>query len=157
MKFINSKMIGKGQSLFEVVVAMGVIAMVIVALVLMSSLSVRNSNFARNKTLATRFAEEGVEWLRGERDADFALFETRSLTTGKTYCLINLDWSKSGSCASGDVIPPATIFKREVLLTTSTLPDGSPVVEVKVTVSWTDQQGTHNVNSSTDFTDWKAV
>jgi hypothetical protein len=141
-----------GQSLFEIVVALGVIALVVVALVLMSSVTIRNNNFARDKTLATRYSEEGIEWLRGERDAGFTVFAAHSSTGGSVYCLQSLDFTNVGACGAGEEIA-GTSFKRELTLTTITVGTNS-VIEAIVNAYWTDHQGTHNVKSATNFSDW---
>src|SRR3990172_5630766 len=107
-----------GQSLFEVVLALAIATIIIVAMVALASSAIRNSNFSRNKTLATRFSQEATEWLRGERDADFTVFETRALIP--LYCLPSLSWASSsiGSCSSGQEIVNS-IFRREVTFATS--------------------------------------
>lgn len=145
----------EGQSLFEIMLALAVSTLIIVAIVTLASNAIRNTTFSRNKTLATRFSQEATEWLRGERDTDFSVFETRALTP--LYCLPSLSWAASsiGSCSSGQEIVN-TIFRREVSFATS-LVSGKTLIEVGVKVYWTDGQGTHEVRSVTNFSDWREL
>ena len=75
----------RGQSLFELVLAIGVSALVIVVLVSLVSNALQNSVFSRNQTLASRYAQSATEWLRGQRDNNIATFITNTATT--TWCL----------------------------------------------------------------------
>ena len=68
-----------GQSLFEVVVALAISTLVIIAVVSLAALSIRNTDFSKNKTLASKYAQDATEWLRGQRDADFDAFASNTL------------------------------------------------------------------------------
>lgn len=130
----------KGQSLFEVVIAIAVAALIMTGVASLATKAVRDATFARNKTQATRLAQEASEWLRTERDADWDTFVTQ---VGYN-CLGSLSWV--GSCSVTD-----TIFSREVTLTTV-----SPnVIEAVVVVTWDSGIGTHEVRSVTRFSDWR--
>lgn len=139
-----------GQSLFEVVLALGVVTIIIVSLVLLTSNAIRNSRFSQNKTLATQYSQEAIEWLRSERDLDFDAFFDRAATS-TTYCLQTLSWDKFTACSSSDTIAD-TILTREVAISNDSLIQ----VQVDVVVFWTDSQGLHEVRSLTNFTDWRA-
>ncbi len=77
----------KGQSLFEVVLALGLAALIMVALVSLVSSSIRNTTFARKKTVATRHAQEATEWLRGQRDEGWDAFISNTPNPTKIlYC-----------------------------------------------------------------------
>ena len=140
----------KGQSLFEVVLSLGVMTFIIVALIVLASNSVRNATFSRNKTLATRYSQEAVEWLRGERDLDWDLFHSRALSG--TYCLATLNWNSIGSCGSADVVGD-TILTREMALTV----ESATQIEADVSVFWEDAQGIHEVRTTTTFVDWRSL
>lgn len=145
MKFEN------GQSLFEVVMALAIATIIVVGIVALASTSIKNANYSRDKTLATKYSEEAIEWLRGERDTNFATFVTRI----GTWCFPSLSWSSAivGACSSGNEIPN-TIFMREVTLSSSLI-SGKTVVEAIAKVYWQDSQAVHEVKTVTDFTDWK--
>ena len=67
-----------GQSLFELVVAIAISALIIVAMVSLAVNSIQNSNFAKNKALASSYAQEAMEWLRGQRDSGVDAFISKA-------------------------------------------------------------------------------
>jgi len=141
----------RGQSLFEVVLALAIAALIIIAIVALATISIRNANFSRNQSLATRYAQEAIEWLRGQRDEDWDAFATRALTP--LWCLKSLSWTgvtTIGECGSSDFISD-TIFKREVSFT---IFDASSI-DTEVKVYWEDAQGLHETKTVTTFTDWR--
>lgn len=138
----------RGQSLFEVLVAIGVSTLIVVAIVSLVTNSIRNTTFSKNKTLAARYVQDATEWLRGQRDANIADF--RSKATG-TYCFNTLSWNNHDTCQADMA---GTVFRREGSFTT-TQPSGKTVIEADVKVYWDDAQGTHEVRSATNFTDWR--
>src|SRR3989304_1422306 len=95
----------RGQSMFELLVAVFVIALTLTALVGLVSTSISNTNFSRERTLASKYTQEAVEWLRQERDISWAAF----ITQAGVRCLGSLSWS-SGCAISG------TAFSRQVTL-----------------------------------------
>ena len=148
----NNKLI-KGQSLFEVIIAIFIMALVIVGIVILATNSIAYSSFSRNKTLAGRYAQEAIEWLRSQRDVDMAYFRTK--VSSSPYCLDTLTWN-TGACGNGEFVKDSaldtTIFKRSVDLTETTISTKN-VIEVTVVVSWDDPKGYHESRSVTSFTD----
>lgn len=144
-----------GQSLFEIVLALAITTLIIISIVSLTSTSIRNTTFSKSKTLASRYAQEATEWLRGERDTDFSAFETRTLTP--LYCLPSLTWSSAtiGACTSGQEIAN-TPFRREVAFTSSVI-NGKTLIQVSIRVYWSDAQGLHEVRSVTNFSDWREL
>ena len=144
-----------GQSLFEIILALAITTLIIVALVALTATSIRNTTFSKNKTLASRYSQEATEWLRGERDADFSAFETRALTP--LYCFPSLSWSAAsiGACSSGQEIAN-TPFRREISFSSS-LVNGKTLIQASVRVYWSDAQGLHEVRSVTNFSDWRQI
>ena len=142
----------KGQSLFEVIIALAVSALIIVALVSLVSNAVRNATFSKNKTAAATYTQEATEWLRGQRDSDIDTFFTNAASP--LWCLKDLSWSKIGACDGDTDFISGTPFIREVSFS-KTLEGGKTLVEAGVAVSWTDSQGIHEVTSATNFSDWR--
>ena len=140
----------KGQSLFEVVLALAVITTIVVALIILASNAIRNTTFSKNKTLATRHSQEAMEWLRGERDEDWDDFALRALIP--TYCLPELAWSTSivGNCGTNDTIDGTELF-REISFSTVAADN----IQADVAIYWTDAQGLHEVRTVTNLTDWR--
>jgi len=160
----------KGQSLFEVIFALAVAALVMVGIVSLAASSVSNSSFARNSALSTRLAQEVSEWLRQQRDTDWTSFKQKA-ETSVTWCLRELSWnlpSESSACASDEYVG-STIFVRNVIFSCfeSNLtppPAFLPVIcsdtdinniEVIITVEWSDAKGLHETRTVTQFTRWQ--
>ena len=141
----------RGQSLFEVVLALGVITAITVGIVALAASIIRNAGFSKNKTLAGRYSQEAVEWLRKERDNNFTLFSQNTQTP--LWCFSSLSWSSVGACGSGSPIL-GTILFRDV-----TFSDGSTstktIINASVRVYWTDSLGSHEVRNATSFSDWR--
>lgn len=148
-----------GQSLFEIILALAITTLITVALVALTATSIRNTTFSKNKTLASRYSQEAMEWLRGERDTDFSVFkEIRA--ANPLYCLPSLSWSGAsgatiGACTSGREIAN-TLFRREISFSTTSIACGD-LIEAGVKVYWTDSQGIHEVRSVTCFSDWREI
>lgn len=136
-----------GQSLFEVIIAIGITSIILVAIINTAILSVRNTSFSRNKTLASRYSQQASEWLRSQRDENWTTFSANSNTT---WCLKDLDWTRARSCNDSDNIT-ATPFKRELTLTNIS----TSQIDAQLKVFWTDSQGYHEVKVSTYYTDWR--
>ena len=142
-----------GQSLFEVIFALAVASIVMIGIVTLAASSVRNSTFSRNNAFATRFVQETSEWLRELRDGnDWVTFSSYANGSGVTYCLpsLGVSFPPQGTCAIDDYIN-GTIFIREVILTLIS-PD---IVDVEITVEWSDAQGLHQIRSVTQLTNWQ--
>lgn len=139
-----------GQSMFEVVIALFIITMIIVGVVSLTTNSLSNAVFSKNKTLAGKFSQEAIEWLRFQREEDISLFLT-NVTNSNRYCLQTLAWTNAGICSSSELITN-TVFRREVVFTTSTV-SGKKLIEADVVTYWTDSKGYHESKSVTNFTD----
>jgi type II secretory pathway pseudopilin PulG len=140
----------RGQSLFEVVLAIGISALIITALVSLASSSIQNANFSKNKTLAANYAQEATEWLRGQRDLGFTNFGLNVQQGSPVMCLNQLNWA-IGPC-SGSTIT-GTLFTREVTFANADF-GGKTIIKADIVVSWTDSKGSHKTISATNFSDW---
>jgi len=142
-----------GQSLMEVVLALGLITLIMTTVVAAASISITNSSFSKNQSLSTRLSETTLEWFRGERNENWEDFLSQALSGGsqQTRCFTTLSWedSKLGSCSDTEYIPN-TFLKREVDFN---LVDQS-TIGITVRIYWQDAGGYHEVNSSTYLTNW---
>lgn len=139
----------KGQSMFEVVIALFIISMIIVGIVSLSTVSLSNSIFSRNKNLAGKYSQEAIEWLRSEREKDQSIFLINTQTA--VYCLQTLEWINTGTCGSVEVIA-GTIFRREISFITTTV-SGKKITEAEAITYWNDSKGYHEAKSVTNFND----
>ena len=64
----------QGQSLVEVLVAVGAMSLLLVSLLSLISLSVRNSRLAKDRTQAVALAQGGIELMRAYRDYSWTDF-----------------------------------------------------------------------------------
>ena len=119
----------KGQSLLEVLVALAIVVIVILALVGVTTVSIRNATFAKNRALATKYAQEWMEEARKSRDED------------------SISFFIDGSCYVSDT---PGIFSR---VRTCAL-DGDTMT-VEVTVSWSEGGVSHKSELVTHLTNWK--
>lgn len=142
----------RGQSLFEVILAIAVLALVLVGIVSLATSSVRNSTFSRNKTLGSKYAQEASEWLRSERDKGRDAFIARESVSGGKYCLQTLSWTNTGVCV--DELIADTPFTRNLTLI-KRVELGKTVIEADVVVLWQDSQGEHEARSYTYLSDWR--
>ena len=145
----------KGQSMFELVVAIAICALIIVAIVSLTTVSINNSSYSKNKALASTYAQQATEWLRGQRDTNIDTF-IGNATAAPARCLQDLDFTRPAVNPAVDCTGKImdTPFVRWVSFNTS-LQGGKTVVEADITVSWADSQGTHTVRSATNFSDWR--
>ncbi|HLC83619.1 MAG TPA: hypothetical protein VJI69_07300 [Bacteroidia bacterium] len=144
--FYHSPFTSSGQSLFEVIIALGITALVLVGVISLSTVSVRNSGFARNDAVATKYAQEGLEWLREQRDENWDNLLSRA--SGNKLCIKKepVDWGSGGFC---NIQEP---FQRAVTL--QKIGASNDQIRAIVEVQWNDSQGTHTVKSATIFTRW---
>ena len=168
------KIKNQGQSLIEMLLAFFIMSLVVVAIVGLSTASVRNTSQARNNTLARRYAEEAMEWLRNQRDINWNTFQRKAKNSNAniTYCFMELSesgikqWTDNVNnhfCDTADPLESvnkSTIFYREVTLIrgedlAATLEDESKnIILVTIRVFWSDPKGEHEVELSSELNNW---
>lgn len=149
-----------GFTMVEVLVAVAVVAMVMTAVVSGVSFSVKNTRYARDKSLAVRYAQESLEWVRRMRDENgWGVFYADVSADGGTvvYCLSDLPSVytefanlNNSVCDANDVIGGDTIFLREMELVV-----GATDIAVEVGVSWDEGGDTKEVVQRTTLRDWQ--
>lgn len=71
MKSNNFRGLSLGQTILEVVFAVGLVSLILVTLIGVITIAIRDARIAKNQSLATKFATEGLEALRTIRDANW--------------------------------------------------------------------------------------
>ena len=126
----------RGFSLIEVLVFITIISMFFITAVTITVFSLKNSKTQQYRILATRFAEEGMEWVKQEKEDNWQALALHddSGGPGVTFCLNSLDWNTQTDCNGIYSLGPPNIFKRALIITNS----GNPVdsITVNLTVSW---------------------
>jgi len=134
----------KGQSIIEIIIVFGIAFLLLAGLVTGVTLSIKNVQFARNKSQAVKYAQEGLEIARSLRDQDWTSF------TAKTgiLCL-----NKAGSWSSGSCVKNIdNFFTRSVDFKWNVTFDQA---EVTVIVSWTEGNLTHQSQLVSYLTKWR--
>jgi len=150
-----------GQSLFELVVAIAISALIVVVLVSLASNSIKTTLYSKNKTQAALLTQQASEWLRSQRDGDINLFLDNAVAGASPngICLNALVWNTpilnpSINCSTKVT---GTIFTRWVSFTISTQAGAGGslknVINADIVVNWHDQDGDHKVTNSAIFTD----
>ena len=127
-------------SLVEVLVFVTVVGLSFTTAALISSFSLKVAKTNEAKILATRYAEELAEWLRGEKEADWEIFK------GKVgdWCfnaspISNANgWQSSGSCGSYVL---GQKYKRDLTISQTSDPNQ---LDISVVVSW--QEGSNSLS-----------
>ena len=145
-----------GQSLVEVIIGVGVAVLLSVALITTSLITQKTARSARNRTQATKLAQEYIENIRIFRDRN-GYDKLVTDIGGKTEVCINVgsvdyaNWIKS--CAiDGDVVALGKVNFRRKLEFTS--PNASRL-DVTATVKWDDTSGPQVVVAKTFITKWE--
>lgn len=141
----------KGQSLVEVVVAIGAMSVLLVALLSLMSLSLKNSRMAKNRAKAVALAQEGVELMRAFRDYSWSGFTDRA--NGNNYNL-------PGSWVVEDDLSGLCSYDREInelyyRCVSLNVVEAGAVIGVSVEVGWPEGENTLIVNQSTQLANWQ--
>lgn len=124
-----------GQTLVEMIVALGILVLVVLALVRVTITATHNAQFARSQAQATKYAQEGIEEMRAYRNQN-------SWQDFVDKCGLILE------------DPPDPLFSLTTVCDCPTF-NGRDTCSVTVTVSWTDSRGTHQSELTTRFTNWR--
>lgn len=148
---MNKKNI-KGQALVEILVVILIISLTMVGILGLANRSVTTSDAARTQTEANRATAELLEWLRAERDMGWNAFlgRARPFASGQDWCMNDLSWTNQRACNNNDGIPDTNLI-RQVNLSSS----GGNRVLVKVTITWTDETGSHRAYTEYVLGDWR--
>lgn len=132
--------------LVELLLALGVAALAVVALVGVTTRSISNAGFSKSQSTASAYATAAMEWIRSQKNADWQTFVAR---VGQTYCINDLVWpAQAGSCTAKSL---AGVFSREVKLTVISA-GPPPQVEAAVTVNWSEAKRDFKSRQTTVFT-----
>jgi type II secretory pathway pseudopilin PulG len=150
-----------GQTIIEVLIATGVVALVMTAVAAGLTLSVKNSSQSKYRTLATKMASESNELFRRERDrlgweSFYEVLQADGALT--TYCIDEslpvttqdfVDLAV-GSCGGGFPLA-GTSFERETTIELVN-PD---LVRVETDVTWIDGTQQRSVVLTQELQNWR--
>ncbi|MEK9147204.1 MAG: hypothetical protein AAB639_03330 [Patescibacteria group bacterium] len=146
----------QGQSLVEVVIALGVVVVLAVSLVSASLVTQRSARSAKNNTQATKLVQQTIENLRIFRDRQgFA-----ALANNSCWVLVNTsdtnvgNWKLANNLTNPSADCPQSISLAEVTFTRSiAIENGANSNQKKVTVvvTWVESGGTQTVTNVTNL------
>lgn len=122
----------KGQSLIEVLVALGLISLIITGVATVITTSLNNAQFSQDQATATKYAQEGLEITRSIRESNSGTFAELE----GTYCLAK-GATALGPAQLNCTQPNTDHFIRSVRIERA--PGcGANVSKIIATVTWTD-------------------
>jgi Tfp pilus assembly protein PilV len=168
---LRSKDITSGQTLIEVLIALGAAVTIVVAISTVVITALNNAQFSRSQVLAVQHATEGIEFMRKLRDSDWNTFS--SYATG-TYCFNQNATSlvlRSGTCGQnvdGFFVREIEIEKSASNCQPANPPDPTPTsvptngTKISSIVYWTDSKCTsggycHSTKQVTCLTNYTII
>lgn len=133
-----------GQSLIEVLIALGVGIIIIGAMVVVVMSSLNNEQFGTSQNQSTQIAQEGLDIMREVSQSDWTSFAANTLTN---YCLSenSSDLVQRSSYYDGQCPQNVGNYVREITITINGCTNPSPTppptfanAKVTSTVKWTD-------------------
>src|SRR3989344_9599898 len=118
-----------GQTIIEAMVALASILITLAAISVVITASLSNSRFIRDQSLASRYAQEGMEYMRYLRNIDASFFESRQ----GIYCMGKDNVLNVGTCP---VINIDNLYKREIEFVQNSPVECSGGTKVVVSVFW---------------------
>lgn len=136
----NMSGLHKGQMLVEMLLAIAISGIALVAVSQVTTRALSNTSFSRNRTLANAYVTEAMEWIRGYYKA-----EAVAMGAGGAYCLRTLTWPPTaGACVKtscANQVDANCTFFRDVYFTPRDVGNVKQE-EVKVVVSWKEGSST---------------
>lgn len=161
-----------GQSLLELVIGLSLISVVIGALAIITTYSLRNTQFSKNQSQATKLAQENLEKIKTIKSSNYGICfsgefinscsgwdniwihpiaaagEKYTITTGTSGCTVGTLTKpyclQFSNLSSPIPVPNNTLFSSEIIIYSE--PVNTPVSDQRKIVSriyWTDNSGTH--------------
>lgn len=140
----------QGQTIVEAIVVLGVVVLLVTGLIAGTTSSLRSVQAGRTRSVALKFAEQGMEFIRNLRNQQWSTFQSNS----GLYCL------DSSMTLTELAFPPCTInittpegaFARSINFTWDNIDEKMTVV---ATVSYIEGSQSKNVTLTSYFTNWK--
>jgi len=139
-----------GQTLLELVIAIGVVAVIVTGLVVAATSSLRYGQDSRLRSTGVKYAQEGLEYARQIRDTQPPnTFLSYSGGGSESWCLDQTGaWTvNGGSCPP---IASGSPYSRTVTFTWN-----DPIMTVVSLVSWNEGGTVTSTQLQTDLTQWR--
>lgn len=144
-----------GFTLIEVMFFVLFVSLIFIGLIFTSTVSIRNNRVSEHKIIATHYAEELREWLRGQKELDFQTLFNKASDAGITYCFNGAiaSWPSFGSCSGSYSLNSE--YLRQVVLTRITDSVGNSQVRADITVSFKDGPNVISAKDNALFASWE--
>lgn len=141
-------------SLIEVLVFVTILALFFVTAAAVVTASLRNMKINEHKIIASHYAEELLEWFRGEKETDWNNFVTSQITNFKQsdpYCFNDqeISWLSVSSCQNTFL---DSLYKRKAWFV---ITETTQNVNVYINVSWQELGQTFTVPLRSTFSIWE--
>jgi Tfp pilus assembly protein PilV len=135
-------------TLIEVLIFVTILSVFFITALSVTVISLRNTQINEHKIMATKYAEELMEWLKSQKENGWKDFYDQS---DGQHCFNTLVWPPSvpGNC--GLTFISGTIFKRYATLTKMS----GNQVNIQVTVTWSEIGNTYSVPLETIVSVWE--
>ena len=157
MKQFNNKTITKSFTIVEVLIFVTLISLIFITISYIITFSLKNTKINEHKILATHYAEELKEWLRGEKEDDWNIFTTKGHVSGSQWCVntipIDISTLVGGPCGLDYSLHNNT-FKRDLTLTNNVSPNPTQVT-VNIIVEWKEDNNIYTIPINTVFSLWE--
>lgn len=124
---INSD--NQGSTLIEILIAAFILTISLVALVSLTTLSIARNRMSKEKSVATRLAQEGMDWMIAERNT-LGYDDLSTSLPVATYCINDFETRTSDECTAENNL--LDLYKRELIVSES---DSDKMI-YKVKVYW---------------------
>lgn len=150
-----------GSTLIEVIISIGIVALVLVTIVASGTLVTRNRRFSANQGIATKYSQETIEWVRDFRNSvGWKTFYDSVSAKGAspiTVCMpliasaaADFDALTAGACAGTDVIAN-TEYQRSLVFTVAS----SSEIAVDAKITWSDNELQHETSARAVLREWQ--
>lgn len=145
--WLKSKFVG--SSLIEVLVVVTILSFVLIAMLNAAMVAIIQTKFARSQTLANRYSQQAIDWIRSTRDNqskwdDFVqtVFGTDwnnvNNKDSTVYCLTNLSLTIARACGNTDFVVNTKFIRQADFMAIKGEPGDSGQIQVTVITKWRD-------------------
>lgn len=149
----------QGSGLIEIIVATGVMALVLTAIIAGLTLSLRTSSETEYRSQSVKRAQEAMEVFRRERTLRGWEAFVDSVKVSSTYCMSALPapeatWDAGACTPSETFVISGQEFTREAMVVVDETVPTDVQVRVKIVVSWTTDSTSKDVQIVQTFRKW---
>lgn len=141
VKYLKQKNKKNGFTLVETLIAISIFSVSIITMMSILGSGIANTNYAKNKMVASYLAQEGIEYVRNMRDNAILYTGSGNWTSFRNTPYINYPTSTD-----------FTGFTREVWLDKNGL--GPDEVKIFSKVTWTQSSGPFSITFSENLFNW---